>query len=130
MVKIPKFSDLTDFDKIKQMGNDLADKASKTIGDTAKMKEMANKVKSTVTEKASEYTGQKNASAKDIPLAEFIDAIGKSMSDMYEAQKQQVAIMNNLKKQIQQLQHALANLDNQAEQQQDEVDDGDTETKD
>ena len=103
MVKIPKFSDLTDIDKIKQMGNDLADKASKTIGDTAKMKEMANKVKSTVTEKASEYTGQKNTPAKDIPLAEFIDAIGKSMSDMYEAQKQQVAIMNNLKKQIQQL---------------------------
>lgn len=130
MVKIPKFSDLTDLDKLKKMGSDLADKASKTVGDTSKMKEMANKMKSTVVDKANEYTGQKSTSAKDIPLAEFIDAIGESMAAMYEAQKQQVAIMNTLKKQIKQLQDELANLDTPLEQQQDEIEDGDTETKD
>ena len=126
MVKIPKFSDLTDLEKLKKMGSDLADKASQTVGDTAKMKEMANKVRSTVTEKAGEYTGKKTVAAKDIPLAEFINAIGKTMNEMYEAQKQQVAIMNNLKKQIQQLQQALANLDETTEQKQDDENNGDS----
>jgi len=97
------------------------------VTDTAKLKEMANKVKSTVEEKTSEFTGKKNA-AKDIPLAEFIDVIGESLNAMYESQKQQVAIMNTLKKQIQQLQHALAKLNQPTNAQED--DSADTEEQD
>ena len=106
MVKIPKFSELTDLEKLKAFGNELANKAKDAVGDTEKMSEMARKVKSTVSDKTAEYTGNKKMPITDEAIAKLVVQINESLQLMYDAQKQQVAVMNQLKKQL----NALTNI--------------------
>ena len=72
MVKIPKFSELTDLEKLKAFGNELANKAKDAVGDTEKMSEMARKVKSTVSDKTAEYTGNKKMPITDEATAKLV----------------------------------------------------------
>ncbi|MFN7097021.1 MAG: hypothetical protein ACK4PR_05645 [Gammaproteobacteria bacterium] len=107
MVKIPKFSDLTDMEKLKQLGNSLVDtskvsglvdKVKSTVSDPNKMGDLVGRVKTSVglgdkpkTETSAEESDSLQAQA---------NAIQQSLQALYDAQKQQLAIMNALKKQV------------------------------
>lgn len=107
MVKMPKLSDLTDIEKLRQLGS--------SIVDPSKVSNLVDKVKSTVTEpgKMNDLMGKMKSSVglgekppvtaqSDNPndLQAQANAIQHSLQALYEAQKQQLAIMNALKKQV------------------------------
>jgi hypothetical protein len=104
MIKMPKLSELTDLDKLKELGNSLmdnavagVDKVKATVGENTQVNELLGKVKSTInaattrTEKSHDELHTQAASIKE------------SLNALFEAQKQQVALMNMLKKQVNEL---------------------------
>jgi hypothetical protein len=110
MMKMPKLSDLTDLDKLKEFGNSLVDsaksnefvnKVKSTVTDNANMSDLVNKVKSSVG--LSDTTGE-----LDPDIKAQAASIQASLHALFEAQKQQVAAMNTLKKQVHALLHTVA----------------------
>ncbi len=104
MVKIPK---LTDLESLKKMGNDLVEKAKATVGDTTKMTDMAKKMRDAVVEQTG-LGSKKAALSEDHPVSQLATNIQALLKQMYDSQKQQVAVMNDLKQQIQLLIAVLA----------------------
>jgi hypothetical protein len=101
MIKMPKLSDLTDVNKLKDLGNTLmdnamagVDKVKNTVSENAHVGELMNKVKSTIN------TGKTGAETPSDELHVQAAAIKQSLEALFEAQKQQVALMNALKKQV------------------------------
>jgi seryl-tRNA synthetase len=107
MVKITKLSDLTDIEKLKQLGSsivdptkvsNLVDKVKSTVTEPGKMGELVGKMKSSVGLGEKTNTAVHPENQTDLQTQAAI--IQQSLQALFEAQKQQLAIMNALKKQV------------------------------
>lgn len=107
MVKITKLSDLTDIEKLKQLGSsivdpskvsNLVDKVKSTVIEPGKMGDLVGKVKSSVGLGEKSKTTVESETNQDLQAQ--ANVIQQSLQALFEAQKQQLAIMNTLRKQI------------------------------
>jgi len=104
-MKIPKLADLTDLNKLKQMGASLAEsahvgdmmgKVKQAVGDPSKL---IDKAKSTVGLGSSAEKETATDQAAATPAAQ----IHQSLAAIFAAQKAQLAAMNQLKQAVTQL---------------------------
>ncbi len=121
MAKLPKFSELTDVNKLKEFGSSIASQAKvgemidkvKAGASQAKMGEMLDKVKAGV----ESVTGNKKeeADTSGDPIQQQFNELGKSLKQVITQHKAQSEAISQLSKQVKQL-HGLLQTAMQSEE--------------